>query len=438
MKKVYITIVSLFFACTIDAQNYMVSTAAGSGAQGLVDSSVADCEMYWPYGLASDNDSLVYFSDGANNAVRKFNYMTNVVTTIAGDGTAGFQDGQGASARFYYPDALFVKDGFLYVSDNLNNAVRKIDLSNNMVTTIAGNGTPGFRDGVADSSLLRNPGGIVVDSLGDVYFSDCYNFCIRKISNGVVSTIAGVPEVYGYQDGPANTALFHRPRYICLDSNGVMYITDIHNNVVRKFTNGMVSTFAGTGVAGGLDGADSVATFSAPVGIASTYNNFLYVVDGGGNKLRKIDTAGNVLTIAGDGNFGFIDGPADTAEFFYPQGVCYDEYGFIYMADRNNNRIRKISLPSSEARKHLTTTNIVKSNAAAVSVSPNPTSGIVNVNTNSASSYVVYNTIGSVVKSGNLNHGSNQLDISDLSTGIYTIVFMQGDRKSISKISLQK
>jgi|GEM_PF-1048953 hypothetical protein len=441
MKKTLFLLASIVFFKTINAQNYQVSTVVGSGTQGYLDTTAQNCQMYWPYGLASDNDSAIYFSDAANHRVRKFNIVTTIVTTIGGNGNPGLKDGIGDSAMFNWPDALFYKNGFLYVGDNQNNAVRKIDLSTNMVTTIAGNGTPGYKDGPADSSLVRNPGGIVVDSVNDIYFADDYNYCIRKISNGIVSTVAGVPGTFGYQDGAANQALFHRPRYITLDSNGVMYITDINNNVVRKYTNGIVSTFAGTGVAGGADGTDSTATFSAPVGIASTYNNFLYVVDGGGNKLRKIDPQGNVSTIAGNGVFGFYDGGADSAEFFYPQGVTYDEHGIIYMADRDNNRIRKISLPQSEAKIKTATGIKTLLKTTNISIHPNPSSSMVTIevlNVMENSTYKAYNTLGQEVKSGNLTQTTNQINVQELTNGVYTIVVSQKDKISTAKIIVQK
>jgi hypothetical protein len=435
-KALFILTFGVLYNSSI-AQSYSVSTAAGNGSLGWVDSTSSDCELYWPYGLASDNDSLVFFSDGGNHRIRKFNYITNVVTTIAGNGTADLQDGIGSAAHFNWPDALYYKNGYLYVSYNKNDCIRKIDLSNNMVTTIAGTGVPGFSDGPVATAMMQNPGGLVVDSLDDIYFADGYNYCIRKISGGIMSTIAGVPGVAGYKDGPADSALFHRPRYITLDSNGVMFITDINNNVIRKYTGGVVSTFAGTGVAGGADGAYNTATFSAPVGIASTFNNYLYVIDGGGNKLRKIDSYGNVTTIAGDGNFGFNDGPGATAEFYYPQGVCYDEYGYIYMADRDNNRIRKIDLPLTEAKKQQVTG--IKKNENTIGIYPNPTSGILNVKTQEATSvFQVYNVVGENVKSGTINSLSSQVDLRNLPDGIYTIVVSQNQKKLVSKISLQK
>lgn len=442
--NIKILFLPLAVACFFSSKaQYLVSTVGGNGTQGLVDGPATTvAELYWPYGLTFDGDSVIYFSDGANHCVRKISANTGKITTIAGNGTPALVDGIGAAARFNYPDDMFYKNGFLYVSDNQNNAVRKIDLSNNSVTTIAGTGTAGYTSsGTATSALLRNPGGIVVDKYNDIYFADCYNYCIRKISGGIISTIAGVGNSFGYVDGAALTAKFHRPRYIAMDTaTGAIFITDINNNVIRKLYNNQVSTFSGTGAAGGLDGAYNVATFSAPVGIAITVGGYLYVVDGGGNKIRKVDPSGTVSTIAGNGVFGFQDGAAANAEFYYPQGICYDKNCKIYVADRNNNRIRRINVPEGVAlcSMGIDTYSPIENN---LNVYPNPNTGIVSVQINRNNenvSYKVFNVIGKEVKAGTLTYLSNHVDLKEFDNGIYTIVISDSEGTRTGKISLQK
>jgi hypothetical protein len=442
-KQLFILICASAFKLAI-AQNYQVSTIAGSGTLGYIDSTASACELYWPYGSASDNDSAIYFSDAGNHSIRKLNIYTNKVTTIAGNGIQGLQDGIGSAAQFNWPDDVFFKNGFLYIGDNMNNCIRKIDLSTNMVTTIAGTGVSGYLDGPANSAMFQGGNGIaiVVANNNDIYVADGSNAVIRKISGGQVTTVAGTPGVFGYVDGLASSAKFHRPRYLALDTaNTTLYITDINNNVIRKLYNNQVSTFAGTGIAGGLDGGPDTATFSAPVGIALTFNNFLYVVDGGGNKLRKVDQQGNVITIAGNGTFGFQDGAAASAEFYYPQGVTYDEHGIIYMADRNNNRIRRIQLPDAEAKIHSVTSikNYVSKNTD-VSMYPNPCQGILNIQTINAESsiYKLYDALGQELKTGTISQGLNQLNIQDLANGVYSLSILQKGKTTTSKLILQK
>jgi hypothetical protein len=444
MKKFLFLLSLLLTLQTGKTQNYFVSTVAGTGTQGLVDGPrVTTAELNWPYGLAYDGDSVIYFSDGANHCIRKMSANTGLVTTIAGNGTAGFQDGVGAIARFNYPDDVFYKSGFLYIGDNMNNCIRKMDISTYSVTTIAGTGVAGYLNGPANQAQFKGGNGITlaVANNGDIFVADGSNAVIRKISGGQVTLYAGTPGVYGYIDGPAATAKFHRPRYLALDTTtGDLYTTDINNNVIRKISGGMVSTFSGTGVAGGLDGAYNVATYNAPVGIAMTYNGYFYVVDGGGNKLRKVDPAGTVTTIAGNGTFGFQDGQATSAEFFYPQDVCYDKHCLIYMADRDNNRIRSIRVPEGPAGC-TNGINELASDLIDVNIYPNPSQGILSIEmpiSFTQYSFNVTNVVGEVVKSGELLKGQTQLILNDLDNGIYFIEITNKGKRINKKIIVQK
>ncbi|HXB41138.1 MAG TPA: T9SS type A sorting domain-containing protein [Bacteroidia bacterium] len=444
MKKILFLLSLPVILQTVKAQNYFVSTVAGNGTQGLVDGPrVTTAELNWPYGLAYDGDSVVYFSDGANHCIRKISTVTNLVTTIAGSSTSGLQDGIGTAAKFNFPDDLFFRNGILYVGDNMNNCIRKIDIATYSVTTIAGTGVAGYLDGPVNQAMFHGGNGIAlaVANNGDIYVADGTNAVIRKISGGQVTTIAGTPGVFGYVDGTASSSKFHRPRYIVLDTtNGDLFITDINNNVIRKLSGGVVSTFSGTGVAGGLDGPANTATFSAPVGITRTYNGYFYVVDGGGNKLRKIDPTGTVTTIAGNGNFGFVDGPAASAEFYYPQDVCYDKHCYIYMADRNNNRIRRIIVPEGPAGC-TNGINELTPYLFDVNIYPNPSQGILNIEMPASiarTSFHLTNVMGQLVKSGELQNGQTQTNLSDLDNGIYFIEITEKGKTINKKIVLQK
>jgi hypothetical protein len=440
MKKFVLSFFATALTLSIHAQSYNVNTEAGTGVPGLADGPrLTTAKLNLPYGLAYDGDSVIYFSDGQNHCIRKISTVTNNVTTIAGSlsGTSGLVNGIGSAARFYWPDDVFYKNGFLYVGDNMNNCIRKIDLSNKMVTTVAGNGSGGYQDGPAGSAMFQGGNGIAlaVANNGDIFVADGGNAVVRKISGGNVTTVAGTPGTFGYLDGAASTAQFHRPRYLALDTiTGALYITDINNNVIRKLYNNQVTTFAGTGVAGATDGAYNVATFSAPVGIAITIGGYFYVIDGGGNKLRKISPTGTVSTIAGNGMFGFADGAASVAEFNYPQDVCYDKHCFIYIADRDNNRIRKVSV--LEGTCNIGIENFAPK-ALELNIFPNPNSGIVNVQINNAtetSSYRIFDLIGAEVKSGTLTYTENKIDVQHLANGMYTLVVSQNGKTSSAKL----
>ncbi|WP_291274392.1 SMP-30/gluconolactonase/LRE family protein [Flavobacterium sp.] len=162
--------------------------------------------------------------------------------------------------------------------------------------------------------------------------------------NGMVSTIAGNQSSPGYQDGNGSSAQFDSPTSIAFDTSGNMFIADYVNHRIRKIdTSGNVTTIAGNGEAGFADGNGTEAQFFYPACVATDASNNIYVADAGNHKIRKIDTSGNVTTVAGNGEGGFADGNAATAQFYYPYGVAVDKYGIIYVADYFNNKIRKIT-----------------------------------------------------------------------------------------------
>jgi sugar lactone lactonase YvrE len=222
------------------------------------------------------------------------------------------------------------------------------------VTTFAGNGTAGYLDAPGLSAQFNNPQGVAVDSKGDVYVSDSYNSLIREITPaGSVTTVAG-NQTIGYADGLAAAAQFYGPAGSAFDAQGNLYVADLGNNVIRKITpSGIVSTYAGTGVAGYYDGAatsasktsstDLLAQFNSPQGVAVDASGNVYVADRGNNVIRKISTAGRVTTIAGVKAPGFIDGTGTTATFNNPSGVAVDAQGNVYVTDEGNSALRKIT-----------------------------------------------------------------------------------------------
>jgi uncharacterized repeat protein (TIGR01451 family) len=340
MKKIIPLLISVLFFSSLNAQYNYVGTYAGTNSVGFVNGALSAARFNNPYGVAFDGVNTIYVADLYNHAIRAINMTTGTVSTLAGTGSAGFVNGIGTSASFNAPAGVFYKDGFLYVADDFNQAIRKIDLSNDSVSTVAGSGSSGFQDGPALTAKFYEPKGLAVDDSGIVYVADYGNNRIRKISGGVVSTFAGTG-TSGSANGALLSATFSWPRDLCFDNLGNMYVTDILNNKIRRIANGTVSTLAGSGAQGGTDGTGSSASFYSPVGIVYK-NGALYVVDGAGNKVRKVTLNGVVTTIAGTGASGYANGACNTSKFNLPQGLTIDNAGNIYVGDKSNNSVRII------------------------------------------------------------------------------------------------
>jgi len=320
----------------------VVTTLAGSGVSGFADGTGNTAEFNSPTGVAVNSEGTVYVVDFYNHRIREIT-PAGVVTTLAGSGVRGFADGTGDTAKFNSPYGIEVNsEGTIYVSDTGNNRIRKITPAG-VVTTLAGSGVSGFADGPGTDARFDLPRGITVDSMGTIYVSDEGNNRIRKITPaGVVTTLAG-SGVAGFADGTGDTAKFDNARGIAVNSEGSIYVSDTGNNRIREITpTGVVTTFAGSGVAGFADGTGTDAQFNYPAGIAINSEGTIYVSDTKGQRIRRITPAGVVTTLAGSGVAGFADGTGTAAQFNVPHGLTVDPSGALYVAELTNNRIRKI------------------------------------------------------------------------------------------------
>ena len=234
--------------------------------------------------------------------------------------------------------------GNLYIADTWNSRVRKV--SNGVITTVAGSGTEGFSgdNGPNTSAQLAGPGGVAADSAGNLYIADTSNYRIRKVSNGVITTVAG-SGAYGFSgdNGPATNAMLSGPGGITVDSAGNLYIADTGNSRIRKVSNGVITTVAGSGTYGlsGDNGPATSAELEDPYGVALDSAGNFYVADTNNSRIRRVSN-GVITTVAGNGTGGFSgdNGPATSAELAIPYGVVVDSPGNVYIADTQNYRIR--------------------------------------------------------------------------------------------------
>ncbi|MCC7288710.1 MAG: hypothetical protein IT503_21240 [Burkholderiaceae bacterium] len=254
-----------------------------------------------PFGVVSDLSGNLYVAEFSAHRIRKIT-PDGLVSNFAGEGGVfGSADGVGTAARFSNPQGLAI-DGAdnLYVADTGNQTIRKITPAG-VVTTLAGQAREfGFADGTGSAARFNGPRGIASDTLGDVYVADSSNQVIRRITpDGVVTTIAGAPGVAGSQDGAAAAARFKDPPGIAVDAAGNLYVADQGNHTIRKITpDGVVSTIAGlAGAAGYADGSGSAARFNNPEGIAVDAAGNVYVADRGNSAIRRITPAGVVSTV---------------------------------------------------------------------------------------------------------------------------------------------
>ncbi len=343
--------------------------------------TVAPALFSFPVGIAADSSGNLYVSDTATDTIQRIS-TGGTVNLLAGlSGQTGTADGSGSGARFNDPSGVAAAAaGTLSVADCANGTIRQITPAG-LVGTLAGSTTfRGNADGPGAAATFSSPLGLAWDGGGNLYVTDTLNNTIRKVSpGGTVSTLAGNAGAAGNADGMGSAARFNHPTGIAVDGAGTVCVADATNNLIRKITPaGVVTTLAGLpGVSGSEDGPGSIALFNNPGGLAIDGSGNLYVSDTGNSTIRKITPAGVVTTIAGlPGIAGLRDGTGMAAWFNQPQGLVLDPAGNLYVADTGNAAIRKITPAGVVA-------------TVALSVGPTPvgsTSGSTPASTTTASS----------------------------------------------------
>ena len=293
---------------------------------------------------------------GSCTIKKSSNFTSGIITTVAGNGIAGYNGDNGAAtaANIDTPHSVAVDgSGNLYVFD-CNNLIRKVT-SSGTISTIAGTGLLGCYNGnggAATAADLSGPFGIAVDGSGNIYIVEGGNFCfcINKVTpSGTISTIAGGDTIgYSGDDGAATAAGLWYPFGVAVDGIGNVYIADGGNNRIRKVNPlGIISTIAGSGTRGysGDGGPATAAALYTPQGVAVDGSGNVYIADAFNNRIRKVTPSGRISTIAGNGILGYSGdgGAAISAEFETPSSVAVDGRGNVYIADVGNNRIRIVT-----------------------------------------------------------------------------------------------
>lgn len=322
----------------ITPQNF-VSTWVGRGEAGLADGPAQNAEFFAPRALAVTDTDAFYLLDG--NRLRLIGPEGHV-STVAGSEAAGDTDAAGSGARLAEPRSLAItSSGSLVLADTGNQRLRAVTPAG-QVTTWAGR-RGGFPDGTGGSAHFSHPTGVAFGPDGTLYVADSTGCRIRAVSpDGRVTTLAGTGAA-GHRDGEAARAQFEAPRALTVAPDGTLYVAD--GNRIRTITPaGMVNTWAGEAEAGLTDGLNRESRFNTPSGLALHASGLLYVADTGNHCIRSISADGEVSTLAGAGSPGFANGTGASAYFDHPEGIAIDPTGaHLYVCDRNNHRIRVVS-----------------------------------------------------------------------------------------------
>ena len=320
---------------------HCVSTLAGKGTPGSNSTTVplSKAEFATPKDVAVDKWDNVFVADTGNHVIRQI--ASGQVSVLAGAvNKPDFVDGAGAAARFYNPTGIAVDgNGVVYVADYYNNRIRKI--AKGVVTTVAGQTKGGYLDGSVNVARFNGPVGVTVDSTGKkIYVADKGTNRIRLIENGVVSTIAGNSTYCGHLNGAVLSAQFCTPRDVAVYQGRIYTVED--GDYLRLIWQQMVSAVAGDKSPGFKDGPGTQAMFNNPNGVAVDLSGNILVADQNNHSIRLVTPAGLVTTIAGNGWGGLLDGQGVSAQFNQPTGIAVDTKGVIYVADSQNHSIRII------------------------------------------------------------------------------------------------
>jgi hypothetical protein len=430
VMKLLLLLFAVFVA--VSAQSQTISTFAGNGTGGSAGDGGPATNASIESGFGGfDKSGNYYFAERGYNKIRKVS-ASGIVSLIAGMGIAGSSGDSGLAIYAQLDNPIGVAaDGSnnVYICDLNNNKIRKVNTVTGIVSTIAGNGVAGFSgdNGPATSASLNGPTDICADLWGNIFFSDRTNRVVRKINtSGVITTFAGTYNQGGYDGdgGLATLAKLYITEGICSDKQGNIFICN--GDKVRKVDalTGIISTVAGNGTAGysGDGGMATSAKLYHPFDVAVDNSDNIFIADSYNNRIRMVNSAGIINTVAGNGMAAFYgdNGLASLSKVNLPKGVALDTCGNLYFGDLGNNRIRKIAFnPSCAPLKAAPSENI----AYNIDIYPIPASDQLVIEHAVGCEMKMYDVVGREVLRLVIKDTPQAIDISGLSSGVYMVQF---------------
>jgi sugar lactone lactonase YvrE len=443
MRCTYITILLAFSFFTHALKAQIITTVAGNGTGGSGGNGgqATAAQFLGPNCVAFDAIGNLYVADSGNAVIRMIN-TAGIISRVAGSSFGGGFSGDGGPATIaglFRPTGLaFDAMGNMYIADQGNQRIRKVNTSG-IISTIAGNGTQSFSGdgGQATAATLNNPQNLCIDASGNLYIADKDNNRIRRVSpSGIITTVAG-NGIHGYSgDGIAATASqLSGPYNMSFDAVGNMYIADCYNYRIRKVnTAGIISTVAGNGLGNysGDGGAATSAELYWPAGVIFDGGGNMYISDFGTDRIRMVNTAGIISTIAGNGTWAYAGdgGLATAAELNGPYSITFDASGNLYIADILNNRIRMVTNVAIAGIEQITDNN------TQMTVYPNPANNMVQVAYTGNSiiqEIILYDVLGKEV----INTKEKEIDVNALNEGVYFIQVKTAEGILTKKVVVQ-
>jgi len=347
----------------VDTSTGIITTVAGNGSSGYSGDNgpATSASLKKPHAVCiheAPAPAYLVIADSSNHRIREVNLTTGIITTVAGTLWSGYNGDNisATSARLYYPFGVHVDASHnTYIADTYNHRIRKVDGKTGIITTVAGIGSKGFSGdgGPATSARLRYPFNLYLDSAGNIYIVDTFNYRIRKVdaATKIITTVVGDGAAKFRGDGGlAADASIMKSYDVAVDSAGNLFIADTHSHAIRKVdsTTGIINTVVGQGGSAGFEGDGGLATdakLNSPTGVYVDESGNIYVADTKNDVIRKVDATTNIInTVAGNGTPGFSGdgGLATLAQLDYPEAVWVDSSGNMFIVDTDNCRIRRV------------------------------------------------------------------------------------------------